>query len=146
MRVLPAAPCTRRMNWRSVAFRAVSGMLLIRAMVSPAAPSRPRSPSIGTSAGLRIGRCLSNGSDMGRSRLLFGGLQRRQPARLGERLVDVLDDVLDMLDTDREADGFRQNAGHALLLRRHLAVRGGGRMAGKRFGVADIDESRDQLQ
>ena len=38
------------------------------------------------------------------------------------------------------------HAGLLLLLVRHLPMRGGGGMAGQRFGVADIDEPLDQLQ
>jgi len=81
----------------------------------------------------------------------FGGLFRCLQVRVlrtgqRQRLVDIFDDIADVLDADREADGFRQHAGLALLLRRHLAVRGRRRMAGERFRVADIDQSRDQLQ
>ncbi len=51
-----------------------------------------------------------------------------------------------VFDTDRKPDCFRQNAGDALLFSGHLAVGGRCRMAGEGFCVADIDESRDQLQ
>ena len=63
-----------------------------------------------------------------------------------ESLIDVFDDVADMFDADRKADGFGQDAGHALLLGRHLAMSGRGGVARKRLRVAYIDEPRDQLQ
>ena len=46
-----------------------------------------------------------------------------------ERLLQICDDVVDVLDADAEANHFRHNAGVALLFRRHLPVSGGGRMA-----------------
>jgi hypothetical protein len=67
-------------------------------------------------------------------------------AGLCEGLIDILDDVGGVLDADRKPDGFRQNAGHPLLLGGHLAVRGRGGMAGQRFGIADIDQPRDPIQ
>src|SRR5581483_1378202 len=147
MRMFPEAACTSRMNWRSVAFSALSGMLLTSPMVSSAAPARSKSSCAGASAGLLIGRSLSNRSVMaGPPALLRGFEPRRSRAGTRQRLVDVLDDVVDVLDADRETDGLRQHAGHALLLRRHLAVRRRGGMAGQRLGVADIDEAGDQLQ
>jgi len=62
----------------------------------------------------------------------------------GQRLVQIGDDVVAMLNTDRQTDGFRRHAGLALLGLRHLAMGGGSRMAGQRFGVADIDQALDQ--
>ena len=43
-------------------------------------------------------------------------------------------------------DHLRLDAGLALLLGRHLPVRGRGRMAGQRLGVAHIDQPLDQLE
>ena len=51
-----------------------------------------------------------------------------------------------MLDADGQADGFRRHAGLALFGFRHLAMGGGGGMAGQRLGVADIDQPLDQAQ
>src|ERR1700745_2594447 len=77
-------------------------------------------------------------------------LRRFQPrmsrARGTESLIDILDDVGDMFDADRKPDGFWLNAGHALLLNRHLAVSSGGGVTCKRLRVTDIDEPCDQLQ
>src|SRR5215468_8680930 len=102
------------MNCRSVAFSALSGMLLTSAIVSSPWPARSGSLCAGASAGLAIG--LSNGGAMFASRALFRRLQRGPRGRFRERLVDVLDDIGDVLDADRETDGLGQHTGHALLL------------------------------
>src|SRR5579863_2032116 len=117
------------MNWRSVACSAVSGMLLMRPMVTTRSLLRlPKSlsssrRSVGASEGLTISRCLSNRSAMPARSY---SLRRLQPpargARLRQRLIDILDDVGNMLDSDGQPNRFGQDAGHALLLRRHLAV------------------------
>src|SRR5690348_3290523 len=121
-------------------------MLLTRPMVNSAAPARSNAPCAGASAGLLIGRSLSNRGVMAAPPALFRGLEpRRSRAGPGQRLVDVLDDVVDMLDADREAYGFGQHTGQPLLLGRHLAMRGRCRMAGQRLRIADINEARDQL-
>jgi hypothetical protein len=71
---------------------------------------------------------------------------RGRPSRGGaQRPIQVLDDVLDMLDADAEADRFGSNTGAFQLLRSHLPVRGGGRMAAERSGVADIYEPLQQF-
>ena len=64
----------------------------------------------------------------------------------GQRLGDIGDDVVLVLDADGKPDGFRRDAGLALFGFRHLAMGGGGGMAGQRLGVADIDQPLDQLQ
>src|ERR1700761_6011432 len=151
MRRSPAAACSRRVNWRSVACSAVSGMLLTRPMRSTASEARPCSSlsdsrgCVGARAGLTIRRCLSNGTVMDCPPGLF---RRLEPMAAGgrERLVDVFDNVGAVLDADRQADGFGQDAGHALLLGRHLAMGGRRRMTCERFGIANIDQPGDQLQ
>src|SRR5580693_4472670 len=74
---------------------------------------------------------------------------RQQQLLLGdgrsERLVEIGEDVVDVLDADAEANHFRRYAGFELLFRRQLAVRGGGRMAGQRFGVAHVDHALEKL-
>ena len=66
--------------------------------------------------------------------------------RGGERLVQVLDDVVDVLDADREPHQILGDAGGCELLGRELAVGGGGRMGGEGLGVADVDQPGDELQ
>src|SRR5450631_3393786 len=44
----------------------------------------------------------------------------------GQRLIEVRDDVVDMLDADAEPDHLGPHPGLALLLRRHLPMGGGG--------------------
>ena len=51
-----------------------------------------------------------------------------------------------MLDADRQANHVFRYAGLFQLFGRELAVGGAGRVAGERFGVADVDQTRDQLQ
>src|SRR5260221_14471272 len=139
------------MNWRSVACSAASGLLLTSPMVSPAPTFRspPNSSGSRRSVGVRpgVGMGLSTRRVLPGLADLFRGLEPLMP-RAGdrERLVDILDDVGGVLDADREPDGFRQDAGHALLFGGHLAVGGRGRMAGERFRIADIDQAGDQLQ
>src|SRR3989440_12701093 len=66
--------------------------------------------------------------------------------RRPERLIEVGDDVIDVLDANAEPDHLGPDAGLALLFLRHLAVGGGGRMAGQRFGIAHVDEALDEPQ
>ena len=79
---------------------------------------------------LRGHQCRTDDTPMFIERLGHGcsvGLFRRlKPLRTcrGERLVDVLDDICTVLDADRQPDGLGQDAGHALLFGRHLAVGG----------------------
>src|SRR5438094_5436032 len=40
----------------------------------------------------------------------------------GKRLIEILDDVIDVLDADAEPDHLGADASFALLFRRHLAV------------------------
>src|SRR5690606_22301217 len=68
------------------------------------------------------------------------------PSGSRERLLEVADDVVDVLDADREPDGLRRDARGALFLLRELAVRGGRRVAGQRLGIADVDQPLEQLE
>src|SRR5262249_48451015 len=105
------------MNCRSVASRALSGMLLTSPIsTQPSAAlamrgSEPRS----TRSGMRW---LGSG--------LLGLLGRDHAAITGvrgvERLVEIGQDVVDVLDADAETDHLRPDARLALLLGRHLAV------------------------
>ena len=52
----------------------------------------------------------------------------RSLLRRGQGLVDIRDDVLDVLDADRQADILRLDAGGGLFLRRQLRVRRAGRV------------------
>src|ERR1700723_3069648 len=154
IRLLPAAASSRRMNWRSVACSAESGMLLMRPMVRTASAAfcgRSNSSASrgcpGAKAGLMVSGCFSKRMLIPGPAGLFCGLKALM-SRTGlcESLVDVLDDVGIVFDTDRKPDGFRQNAGDALLFSGHLAVGGRCGMAGEGFRITDIDEPRDQLQ
>jgi hypothetical protein len=60
-------------------------------------------------------------------------------ALIGQQVVDVL-------DADRQAHHVFAHAGLGQFLGRQLAVRGGGRVAGQRLGVADVDQAGEQLQ
>src|SRR5262245_12258319 len=61
-----------------------------------------------------------------------------------QALLEVGDDVVLVLDADRQPHHVRTGAGHDLLLVGELAVRGRGRMDDERAGVADIGEVREQ--
>src|ERR1700730_7859565 len=141
--LLAAAAVNRRMNCRSVAFSAVSGMLLMSPIVSSAGCAN--TSSRGASAGLSIGRCRSN------RRVMLTNYSAASCRRSDGQAFASAWSMSSMMSAEcsmpiREADGFRQHAGDALLLRCHLAMRGARRMAGERLCIADIDEPRDQLQ
>ena len=57
---------------------------------------------------------------------------------LGQGLVDVVDDVVDVLDPDGQSDRLRPDTGLDQLLVGQLAVGGGGRMDGQGLGVPQI--------
>src|SRR6185437_9394855 len=141
----PAPSSNRRMNWRCVACTAASGMLLTsstrrRRLRSPTTPRRSRrSRKLPTPAS---GDGLISVTGMALLRRELGG--RRDRNR--QRLIDIFQNVLDMLDANREPDRFRRHSGGVLLLRRHLAMRGRGGMTAQCAGVADIDDALDELQ
>src|SRR3546814_9470199 len=64
----------------------------------------------------------------------------------GKSLVDIDNDVVDMLDADRQAHEILGHAGAGELFRVELAVCRRRRMAGERFRVADIDQPQDHLE
>src|SRR6185312_10021721 len=66
--------------------------------------------------------------------------------RAAERLIEVGEDVVDVLDPDAQPDHLGPNAGLLLFFGGHLAVGRRRGMAGERFGVADIDEALEQLE
>ena len=70
-----------------------------------------------------------------------------EPARSssGNRLVEIGDDVVDVLDADRQADHVGRGACKLQLILRQLAVGGRGRVDDQRARVADIGEVREQL-
>src|SRR5690606_15415301 len=61
-------------------------------------------------------------------------------------LREVGENVVDMLNADRQADHVFRHAGCRELFRVELAVRGRGRVAGERLGVADVHQTQNQLQ
>ena len=63
-----------------------------------------------------------------------------------QRLVEIGDDVVDMLDADRQPDIVVGHAGRLLLLGRELRVGGGRRMDGERARVADIGDVIEELE
>jgi hypothetical protein len=67
-------------------------------------------------------------------------------SRWSERLIEIGDDVVDVLDADAEPDHLRPHAGLGCSSRRHLPMRRRGRMAGERLGVAHIDQPLEQLE
>jgi hypothetical protein len=79
---------------------------------------------------------------------LLGRDERRRATRVarGQRLIEIGENVVDVLDADREADHLRPHAGFLLLRGRHLTVRGRCRVAGERLGVAHVDQPLEQLQ
>src|SRR5207302_889214 len=69
-----------------------------------------------------------------------GGLRRVQ------RLIEVVDEVINVFDADAEPDRFGSYSSLALFFGRHLSMRAGGRVARQGFGVAQIHEPHNQLK
>ncbi len=67
-------------------------------------------------------------------------------ARTRERLGQVRQDVVGMLDADRETNVARRHAGGELLIGGELLMRGRGRMDGERARIADVGDVIEQLQ
>ena len=63
-----------------------------------------------------------------------------------ERLIEVGDDVVDVLDSYAQPDHLGPYAGLFLLFWRHLPVRGRCGMAGERFRVANVDQPLEQFE
>jgi hypothetical protein len=63
-----------------------------------------------------------------------------------QRLVQVLDDIVDMLDPDAKADHFRPNAGFAKFIGAHLPMGRRRGVASERLDIADVHEALDQPQ
>ena len=62
-----------------------------------------------------------------------------------QRLVDIGNNILHILDADRKPDEIGGDAGGNLLLLAQLLVGRGSRMNDQRFGIADIGQMRKQL-
>src|SRR3954451_11511919 len=72
--------------------------------------------------------------------------QRKGSIHLRERLREIRDDVVWMLDADREADRRVGDADAVAHLLRHPGMRRRGRVRGKRFGAAEADRELEDAQ
>src|SRR5450432_1435450 len=63
-----------------------------------------------------------------------------------ERSVDVREDVVRVLEADREANVIGRDTGRRLLLGRELRVGGRGRVDGQCLGVAHVGQVRYELE
>lgn len=79
-------------------------------------------------------------------RLSFWGNHNSPKLDLCESLIEVSNDVVDMLNTDREADSRRSDVLLCKLLWSHLRVSGGVRVYHERLHVSHIGEERENLQ
>jgi acyl-CoA synthetase (AMP-forming)/AMP-acid ligase II len=70
----------------------------------------------------------------------------RSAWRRRQRLVEIGDDVVDVLDADRQAHIARRHAGLQLLLGRQLRMRRAGRMDGEAARVADVGDVIEHLE
>ena len=74
-------------------------------------------------------------------RYRFAGFERRGL----QRLVQIIDQVVNALQADREADEIGRHACLLLLLGRQLGVRGAGRVDDERLGIAHIRQVREEF-
>ena len=65
---------------------------------------------------------------------------------LGESLIDVGDDIIDMLDPYRKADEVFRHARPRQFVRSQLAMGRRCRVTCERFGVADVHQAQDQVE
>src|SRR5580698_8770723 len=70
--------------------------------------------------------------------------RRASSRRRAERLVEIRENVVDVLDADAQADASRTDARGELLLGVHLTVGGGGRVTGERFRVAEVHQALEE--
>src|SRR5690606_10877455 len=80
--------------------------------------------------------------------LCRGGACRRGVPSLGrgQTFFDVLDDVVDVLDADRQAHELRRDAGRPLLLLVELRMRRRRRMDRETLRVSDVREVAEELE
>ena len=76
---------------------------------------------------------------------LDAAISALRPTACAQRLVDVPEDVLDILDAHRQPDHVGPHAGARQFRLVQLAVRGGGRMDHQRLGVADVGQVAEEL-
>jgi len=77
---------------------------------------------------------------------LLGMCRLLELTRPIQRLRQVAQYIVDMLDADRQADIAGADAGGALLVLGQLRMGGAGRVDGEAAGVADIGDVVEQLQ
>ena len=63
-----------------------------------------------------------------------------------QRLTEILENVVDVLDAHAEPNHLRRDANLRLLLRRELPVRSGRRMTRQRLGIAHIHHALEQAE
>src|ERR1700733_3198614 len=73
-------------------------------------------------------------------------LQNASLRGLAKGLIEVGEDVVDVLDSDAEADHLGQYARVALFFGGHLPMRCGSRMACERLCIAKVHEARDKVK
>src|SRR5690606_17654367 len=71
---------------------------------------------------------------------------RIQPLSLRQRLLQVFEQVIDVLDAERQAHHAFGDARFGQFVGVELPVRGGRGVGGQRLGVADVYQAREQVQ
>src|SRR5512137_1708813 len=64
----------------------------------------------------------------------------------GQRLIQVPENIVDLLETNAQADKIGADASADLLFGAQLAVGGGSRMDGQAFGIPDVCQVTEELQ
>src|ERR1022692_399875 len=145
----PDAASRRSKNWISVSSNAASGILLMKAIRTHSAPLELSTPA---------GRKLFFSAQRGRTRppsMINGmSLPPNRCARsfppscsgLVQRLTQVLEYVVDMLDPHTKTNHLWCDSYFRLFLRRQLSVRSRRRVTRQRFGVAHVNHALEQTE
>src|SRR5271167_2240836 len=121
-----AASSSSPTNWRSVADQAASGMLLTRPILSRLPRSRIE-PRRSRRSRRLVTAASAEGASIVTGTALLGRDRTRGRNRGAQRLLEVFDDVVDMLDPDAQPNRLGADTREPLFVGGHLAMgrRGG---------------------
>src|SRR5450755_3669502 len=140
------------MNCAWVVFTAWSGILLTNAISMASPPLSARRVPVGCDETPRSARA---DSWLAQARIAALPIIQQNRCRTNagcpcnrvtQCSIEIIDDVIDMFDSDAEPDHLWRHACPCLFLWQHLTMSCRGGMTGERLRVADIDQALEQLQ